>query len=118
MFIFDLFSFLTPYLLLPLTWSLVLCSCQWSSAIKYSSDFRKHSLHLYSTIDRPLIYIQLPCSYGVGFRFICIVDPRSIACSNQPGPWSSAVVTGFLISNLPLIFEKFPCTCTLQLIDP
>ena len=42
----------------------------------------------------------------------------NIYCSHWPGTWSSAVVTGLLLSNNPLVFENVPCTCTTQLIDP
>ena len=42
----------------------------------------------------------------------------NIYCSHWPGTWSSAVVTGLLLSNNPLVFENVPCTCTPQLIDP
>ena len=41
-----------------------------------------------------------------------------IYCSHWPKPWSTSVVTGCLISNVPLTFESFPCTSTPQLIDP
>ena len=39
-------------------------------------------------------------------------------CSHQPGPWSFAVVNGLLLSDIPLIFEHFPFTCTPQFINP
>ena len=55
LFIVNWFTLLTPDCLLLMTWSLVFCCCHWYSAIKYSSEFRKISLHLHSTIDRPLI---------------------------------------------------------------
>ena len=40
-----------------------------------------------------------------------------IYISHWSSPWSSVVVTGILLPNIPLIFEKNPCTCTPQLID-
>ena len=80
--------------------------------------FSKISFHLHSTIDRPLINPQLPWSSSVNFLFICTSEPVSITRSHQPVTWYAAVVTGLLLSNLPLIFENFPCTCTPQLIDP
>ena len=79
--------------------------------------FSKHSFHLRSKIDRPLINSQLPwlfsCLFSVGFH----CWPQ-IYRSYQSGPWSFSVITGLLLSNNPLILERNPCTCTPQLIDP
>ena len=102
------------YHFLPPTRSLVFFFHPWSSAFKSSSDFRKCSLH--SPIDRPLINPQPPWSYAVDCWLIRISDPQPLTFSHQTGPWSSSIVPDLLLSNLPLIFEKFPCTS--QLIDP
>ena len=107
LFIVGLFSFLTRYISLLPTRYLVFCCSHWSSDIKYSSYFRKKSLHLYSTIDRPLINRQLPWSYAVDYWRIRIADPRSITPSHPYSHWSSAVIIGLMLSNIPLVFEKF-----------
>ena len=49
---------------------------------------------------------QLPWSSDVDFQLICIADPRSIARSHRTVTWSAAVVTSFLLSNIPLIIGK------------
>ena len=78
----------------------------------------KKNLHLHSPIDRPLIDPQLPWYSAVDCWLIIISYPKPIACSHQPITWYSVVVTGLLLYNLPLIFEKNPYTSTPQLIDP
>ena len=79
MLIVDLFASLTLDLSLPPTQSLVLWCCHWSSDIKSSSYFRNISLHLHSTIYRPLINTQLTWSSYVDCWLIHISYPRSIA---------------------------------------
>ena len=118
MLIVDWFGFLTPYQLLPMTQYLVFCCRHSSSTIKSSSDFWKFALHLNFTFDRPLNNPQLPWSFAVYCQLICVAEPISVVLSHQLGPWSSVVVTDFLISNLPLIFENLPCSCFPQLRDP
>ena len=95
--IVEWFASLTPDLLIPLTQYLVLCCCHWSYAIRYSSDFPKFSLHLHSTIDRPLKIPQLLWYSAVDCWLICVADHRSIACFHWPNPWYDYVVTGLLL---------------------
>ena len=106
--VFDWFTLLTPNLsLAPTKPFLVFCCWHWSSAIKYSSDFRKKILLLHTIIDRHLKNSQLPWSYDFDYLLIRIADIWSIARSNWPGPWSSVVITSLLLPNIPLVFETF-----------
>ena len=81
-------------------------------------------------IALPLILEKFTCTTkwitpnwsSITLLFFCWLSIDShcwpqIYISHQPGAWSTSVVTGLLLSNLPLIFEKNPCTCSPQFID-
>ena len=110
---FDLFVFLTPDILPPPTRSRVFCCRLYYSDINYSSDFRKTSLHLHSTIDKPLINIILTLYPDIDCLLIITVDPRYIAPTNPvPGIMLFSLVFSYQI--FPLIFKNIPYTCTQQ----
>ena len=77
--IVNRFASLSPYILLPPNWSLVCCCCHWSSATKYSPSLKNSSLHLHSTIYRPLIDPQSPWFFAVDCRLLHIADPIYIS---------------------------------------
>ena len=59
--VFDWFTLLTPNLsLAPTKPFLVFCCWHWSSAIKYSSDFRKNILLLHTIIDSTWKILNYP----------------------------------------------------------
>ena len=93
------FSFLTIYILLPLTRYLILCCHHWYSAIKYSPEFLKTSLRLYSTIDILMINPRLPWSSDDYCRLIRISDPGSIAPADP--------VSGILLLSLVFWYQIF-----------
>ena len=53
-----------------------------------------------------MINYQLPWPSDVDFQIICIADHISIARSHLPVSWSADGITGIMLSNIPLIFEK------------
>ena len=99
LFIVNWFESLSLYLLLPLTWSLVWCCCHWSYDVKSSSDFRKISLHLHSTIDRHLIDPQSPWFSAIDCQMIRIADPIYISPANP--------VPSLLLSSPVFCYQTF-----------
>ena len=83
----------TPYILIPLTQSLVFCCRHWPSAIKSSSDFRKFPLHLHHTIDSSLINPQSLWYSAIDCLLIRIVEPKLLAPTDPiPGIFLSSLV--------------------------
>ena len=86
------------YLSQTTTQSLIFCFHPWSSAFKSSSDFWKFPLYLHS----PIVLYPWSILNQNGLLFLFVDWFESLTpdifpnWSHQPGPWSSALVTGII----------------------